>query len=298
MDKDIELLLTQCKDKWGQSDEKMNYFSSNLPRYLENLSPEMKDIILLLINYFDYYSHQLVNTYLKDLHNRTMEHENIDIGNSVFCVLKSQRGTINSSYEYLIEYRHLNGIGKYSIVPELNDIATKEYWGYIDNIILIDDFCGSGKTFVDYIEKNKNILIGKHIVYIVIHIMDAAVSKIEAYAKKNEISIEIVYEHKQSAAFSSSDELGMKRECFKEESLKMDFYNENDIFGFSKSESLVSFYNDTPNNTLGVFWKNTSKNNALFPRNNERKPAWMRFKSDKKQRNESDYAREKKKYNG
>ena len=96
MDKDIELLLTQCKDKWGQSDEKMNYFSSNLPRYLENLSPEMKDIILLLINYFDYYSHQLVNTYLKDLHNRTMEHQNIDIGNSVFCVLKSQRGTINS----------------------------------------------------------------------------------------------------------------------------------------------------------------------------------------------------------
>lgn len=90
----------------------------------------------------------------------------------------------------------------------------------------------------------------------------------------------------------------MKRECFKEESLKMDLYNENDIFGFSKSESLVSFYNDTPNNTLGVFWKNTSKNNALFPRNNERKPAWMRFKSDKKQRNESNYAREKKKYNG
>lgn len=90
----------------------------------------------------------------------------------------------------------------------------------------------------------------------------------------------------------------MKRKCFKEESQKLDLYKDNDIFGFLGVESLVSFFNDTPNNTLGVFWKNTSKNKALFPRNIEEKPAWMKFKENKKQRNTSNYSREKAKYNG
>ena len=212
-------------------------------------------------------------------------------------MLKSQRGTINSSYEYLIEYKHLNGIAKYSIVPELNDIA-QEYWENIDNVILVDDFCGSGKTFIDYVSKNLSLLTGKHIVYVVIHVMKEAVLKIQSYAENKKIAVDIIYEKSQNAAFSISDDISMKRECFKVESQKLDLCKDNDIFGFSDAESLVSFFNDTPNNTLGIFWKNTSKNKALFPRNIDDKPAWMRFKANKKQRSESNYYCKKEKYNG
>ena len=63
--------------------------------------------------------------------------------------------------------------------------------------------------------------------------------------------------------------------------------------GYSCTESLVAFFNDTPNNTLGIFWKNTDKNDALFPRNQEEKPAWMKFREDKKDRMKSNYARKK-----
>lgn len=42
----------------------------------------------------------------------------------------------------------------------------------IKNIVFIDDFCGTGKTFKDYIESVGKIVQGKHIYYLVIHIMD------------------------------------------------------------------------------------------------------------------------------
>lgn len=201
MENEIEELLIECKNRWGESDENINNFQKDLPLYLGKLSLQMREIILLLLNYFDYYSHKHVNTYLKELHHKLMQRENIDFGNSVFCVLKSQRGTINSSYEYLIEYRHLNGIAKYSIVPELNDIAQK-YWGNIDNVILIDDFCGSGKTFMDYVSKNINLLIGKYIVYIVIHIMEEAISKIQSYADEKKIIVDIIYKKSKCCVFN------------------------------------------------------------------------------------------------
>ena len=36
--------------------------------------------------------------------------------------------------------------------------------------------------------------------------------------------------------------------------------------GKYKSESLVSFYNDTPNNTIGLFWYDSDKYFSIFPR--------------------------------
>ena len=75
-------------------------------------------------------------------------------------------------------------------------------------------------------------------------------------------------------------------------------HKDMDIYGYSCTESLVAFFNDTPNNTLGIFWKNTDKNDALFPRNHEEKPAWMKFRENKKERMKSNYIRKKAGYRG
>ena len=60
--------------------------------------------------------------------------DNVNFDNSVFTILKSQRCTMNSSYEYLFEYKNLNQISKYSIVPDINDCIEKEY---IQNIVIL-----------------------------------------------------------------------------------------------------------------------------------------------------------------
>ena len=292
-----EKILSLCITRWNDSDEKIEAFKKKLPQYLEQLSPQMREILLKLLEYFDYYSHQIVNGYLKQLHTEVMSYENVELGNSVFCVLKSQRGTINSSYEYLIEYRHLNGISKYSIVPDLHDL-TSEYLDNIENMILIDDFCGSGKTFIDYLETNKKIFSGKHVIYIVIHMMKEALERIQEYAIENQMNIDVISSKSSEKAFSITDDLGEKRECFKVEAQKLGLRKDTDIYGYSCTESLVAFFNDTPNNTLGIFWKNTDKNDALFPRNQEEKPAWMKLKENRKHRMESNYVRKKAEYCG
>ncbi len=292
-----EKILSLCITRWNDSDEKIEAFKKKLPQYLEQLSPQMREILLKLLEYFDYYSHQIVNGYLRQLHTEVMSCENVELGNSVFCVLKSQRGTINSSYEYLIEYRHLNGISKYSIVPDLHDL-TSEYLDNIENMILIDDFCGSGKTFIDYLETNKEIFSGKHVIYIVIHMMKEALERIQEYAIENQMNIDVISSKNGEKAFSITDDLKAKRECFKVEAQKLGLRKDTDIYGYSCTESLVAFFNDTPNNTLGIFWKNTDKNDALFPRNQEEKPAWMKLKENRKHRMESNYVRKKAEYCG
>lgn len=288
MEKDI---LENCISRWGKKDDRIKYFSDNYDKYMGSLSPEMKEIIDNLLDHFDYYSHNEINKHLTKLHKKIMEIDDLDIDNSVFCVLKSQRCTINSSYEYLIEYRHLNDLSKYSIIPEMSDLVKGRYWDNIKNVIFIDDFCGSGKTFIDYIKNNIEYISHKNIIYAVIHIMESAIKAIEEYAEKNNLSILVVYENIKCAAFNISEELREKKENFQIESEAMDLHGDNDIFGFKKTEALLAFFNNTPNNTLGVFWKQTSKNNPLFPREQDTRPGWMKLKQEKKQRKESNYLR-------
>ena len=62
------------------------------------------------------------------------------------------------------------------------------------------------------------------------------------------------------------------------------------IFGFEAVASLVAFEYNTPNNTLGLFWKNYAEFIALFPRHKQ-KPTTLKTIQDKvkqrKQQNET-----------
>lgn len=287
-----ENIINDCITRWKTNDVndlKIMRFSNVCEEYVSSLSLEMKDVFIELLKGFDYYSHGNVNERLIELHNKIIMNDNVNFDNSVFTILKSQRCTMNSSYEYLFEYKNLNQISKYSIVPDINDCIEKEYIQNIECIILIDDFCGSGNTFIDYLNKYKEYIKNKKIIYVVIHIMDKAYDIINEYATRNNLDIIILYHNKKCAAFEMSDFLKMKRSVFKSESEKLNLNDDNIIFGFRGTESLIAFFNNTPNNTLGIFWKQTNKNNPLFPREKEEKPSWMKFKTERKQRNSSNY---------
>ena len=63
------------------------------------------------------------------------------------------------------------------------------------------------------------------------------------------------------------------------------------MLGYKNTEALVAFYNNTPNNTLPIFWTDVEDNKALFPRNDDEKPSWKMMKRDKELRSESNYLR-------
>ena len=287
MEEDIR---AYCISKWeaSSSDERIKQFTNNYPAFMENKSPEMKKCIELLLKEFEYYSHNIVNDELFCLHNDLLRKYHLDIDVSLFAVLQSQRSTYNSSYEYLGEYKAINSLSKYNVVPELSSWFNKEYWGNVENIVFVDDFCGSGKTFIDYIESIKEHIRDKNIYYVVIHMMSAAKDRINDYAKSNNIDVTVVTYHITDAAFSINDELEASRDLFKEESSDLGIKS-SEIFGFDNTESLVAFHENSPNNTLGLFIKDTSENVALFPREIDKKPSLMTIKNKKKKKQESNY---------
>ncbi len=293
-------LIDKCKLRWNvnNQDERIKTFEENLPAFLENFEGESLEVILCLLDKFDYYSHREINSRLIDLHHKVIEIEGFDIEKTVFCVLKTKSGKMNSSTEYVCEYGRLNGINKYSIIANIDDIE-EAAWEFIDRIVFIDDCCGSGQTFSDMLLSHLHVIKGKKIVYAVVHIMSDAIERIEKSIQENQLGVIYTYCRISEKAFDN-EELSLKRTIFEEASKKVGVVNrENDIYGYKKTEMLISYYNNTPNNTIGVFRKDTEFNKSIFPRRNDKKPGWLKeLQESKKKRKEMNYSRKVKDIHG
>ncbi len=294
---DIDTIKTSCLERWQNQDDRTKYFEEHLSNSIEHMSSEMQELFLEFLSRFDYYSHRNTNSYLTELHSIIMETEGVDTGNSIFSVLKSQKKNLNSSYEYLLEYKLMNDLSKYSCIPELTDLEEEDLEN-ISNIVLIDDFCGSGKTFIDFVDEYKEIIRNRRIIYAVIHCMEKAWDAIREYADKEKLDIQVISIHQEKAAFEQNEKLCDKREVFSQESAKLDLKKDTEVYGFDLTEALVAFYNDTPNNTLGVFWKDTEHNIAVFPRAKNQKPGWMKMAERKRRQKQQNYEKGKNKEDG
>lgn len=282
----IDSIIRYCNKYWDSpNDERTKHFKDVLPDFLSEFKKEEKPLIISLIKRIDYYSHSIVNESLIELHRMLIEDMQFNEDSSIYCVLKEQSGRINSSHEYLAAFRLLNGISKYIVYPDIKDASGD--LKYIENVILIDDYCGSGDTLINYVKKYSELLSNKKIVYAVVHAMEEAVDKIIDYSQESGIDIQMIYVFKSKRAFLTRQS---DRVRFKAASIRLGIRNEKkEIWGFEKTEALVSFYNNTPNNTLGVFWKDTKKNKPLFPRENDKRPSWYSMKKDQKSRSINNY---------
>lgn len=274
-----------CKKRWGiEQDQDVNF--QRYPEWLKAMPEELAVMVNSLMEGFDYYSHMTINKKLKALHEELQKLHSIEFDNTIYCMLPNQEGRINSGYEYLIEYKLINQISKHVVIPNLKEISEQDL-SNIKNIVFIDDFCGTGKTFKDYIESVGKIVQGKHIYYLVIHIMDKAISCIEKYGLDRNLDIHVLYQMRTPKAFEREFQLAKKRAEFRRLSIEYGLPQKN-VLGFNNTEALVAFYNNTPNNTLEIFWRNTENNNALFPRvDDERpidKPFYVKKFSEKKWR--------------
>jgi hypothetical protein len=159
---------------------------------------------------------------------------------------------------------------------------------YIENIVFVDDCCGSGKTIIDFLSNYKEELKNKKIFYLVIHVMKAALDKITSFSENTGMQISILYGVCTDKAFKRCENIAEKKTEFVQESVKLGI-PKADVLGFKNTEALMAFYNDTPNNTLGVFWKNGMGYTPLFPRENDDVPGWQKLKKEKEQRNRNNY---------
>ncbi|QHN65950.1 phosphoribosyltransferase-like protein [Bergeyella cardium] len=142
------------------------------------------------------------------------------------------------------------------------------------SLVIIDDFIGTGSSFVSFF--NEKILVHKEkfseIYFIGIAGMDFGVKEVKKY-----VSVRIPISNIFKKAFSSeASYFGYRnyskhREfCYKYGSKlvapKKSKSEKDNVLGYGNSQSLVSFSYGTPNNTLPIIWANKEDWIPLIPR--------------------------------
>lgn len=283
-----------CLEKWCNDeidlDDRLYEFENNFENWLEQIPEENRSTVLTLIENIEYYSHKCTNKWLKTLHQRLVEsNSNITDQNTIYVFIKSKYGKTNSSNDYWTEYKGINKLNSNTCITDM-DIIDDESWQYIDNIVFIDDFSGSGRSFIDELERSPNRYKEKNVFFITINIMLFAIKKINDYCKEKGINIVLLSAFNQEKAFKRDlfDDNSKAKAEIKTISEKFDI-PKKEIFGFRKGEALIVFYNNTPNNTLGVIRYNTKQYSSLFPRKDETIPDWAKMQREKIKRKNANY---------
>lgn len=303
---DKSKIFSHCLDRWSinESDKKIQYFQTNFDEWFSQIPGELQEITLQLLELFEYYPQEKINQYLYALRFRLDEKAMLNPNETLYTILPSKSGILNSSSDYLYTYRQLHEISKYNIVLNLETYITSKPDKYkiIKNIVIVDDYCGSGKSLENFVKHYSNHLCNKHIYYVITYLMLESLPKIVDISKKANIDIDVIYINTGKKAFDNnkfSDKKEELRFIVRDNSKKLKI-NSKYHLGKYGSESLVAFYNDTPNNTIGLFWCDSSEYFSIFPREFEnteglKRPTPQNLKLQKALRNVQNYSSAKRK---
>ncbi len=297
MDKTLESIVEECLKKWNGDetlDERLSYFYENFETWISQIPSKYHSVVLTLVQNLEYYSHKTTNQWLEELHRQLVGKSNVTEDNTIYVFIKSKYGKTNSSNDYWTEYKLINRINK-NICIENMDLLEEEDFQYIDNIVFIDDFSGSGRSFIDELKKHPERYKNKSIYFIVINAMYKALEEIKKYADENEMEVVVLSAFKQEKAFERS--LFDNDDNAKNMIVKMSKdlqIPKDDRLGFDKSQALIAFYNNTPNNTLGFIRYDTEDYKSIFPRKDEYVPEWMRMRRERLRRKQTNYNNAKK----
>ncbi|MDM1067356.1 phosphoribosyltransferase-like protein [Myroides odoratimimus] len=243
-------------------------------KWLENFEPSDWRKALIVLNSFEYFSTMDVikefNSYLyeiiKDLNN----------DNPIYVLPVGYAGKSGLAMVYYLKKTNAFSSNKVKILTEENfDILNNN-----DNIILVDDFSGSGETISNFYLKIKDKLPKNHTVCV---LTVAYLNKAKNHLDKINISI---YGNFRNQAFSPRGSVfgyypkmkAIREFCFKYGNI---IYKEDDYkkkksrqhpLGFSNSQALIGFEHAVPNNTISIIWSDKkrydNKGNwfPIFPR--------------------------------
>lgn len=290
---DVQAIKEICKNKWSSEfeiDKRTQAALDKFDIWISQIPDKYKELSLILIQNLEYYPQKLTTKLLMELHSKLIELPTISDDNTIYAYIKSKDGKTNSSDEYWTMYKLFNDLNREICYENINAIKDWQ-WSHVENIVFIDDFSGTGQSFIKELQKSEDRYCGKNICFITICIMEDAIQKIKDYSQKKNINIVPIYSYMQKKTFT--------RDLFKDNMnaknllLMLTAYlkipKQESPLGFNESESLVAFHNNTPNNTLPVIRYDTKEYTSLFPRRHDRKPSWDSMKLGKRRRKTANY---------
>jgi hypothetical protein len=142
--------------------------------------------------------------------------------------------------------------------------------GLYENMILMDDYSGSGETFVGALEcimnainNEKNTIKLKKIYLSAIRYSKVAIEKIEQAKSNYNFEVEFIKLNTEYTGYEINQD---EQDTF--EQLNNDIYIKEEYKrGYAQCKDLYSTVYSTPNNTYGMFWYGGKYSTNLFDRN-------------------------------
>ncbi|KAA1179701.1 hypothetical protein [Paenibacillus sp. B2(2019)] len=260
---------------------------------------DVGNILLIMLSDYHYYSRLNIEKIFTNFHSYLVPR--IREPYTIYSPISSEKDVtrMNSSYFYLQKFLEINGLSNdqainlSSLYLEVNNKHLRKkvnYYDekrcaltqqekelkktysklkYIDTVVFIDDFSGTGDTIRSFLKNAAEMVKEKQVIVFVIHITEKAKQAIHnAFQQFGYINAYLKYEKKSNGYFEKNKDLVDERNKllrFEQEILKSEH-----PLGFKESEALVTFYRNCPNNTISSYWWNeNSEWQALFQRKNK-----------------------------
>lgn len=303
-----EKYLSVEKDAYSNDKEHDSYigsdiFSSQVNEWLQSFPYEDINIFLNLLGHYTYltrreYSHKI--SILSEEISKKLHDMGIAFKDTVFITIPSPQGIKSGGDEirsYLNTINICRGINNNQIVCSEELISSKIFKDK-QAVIFIDDLIGSGKTILasinsilDYFRKNSINTSQFQLFFAGIYVNKSASSNITKYFKKLNIQVKPIYMElpqkllKGDVIFDSKEYKHVIEVIKKYEKL-IDSYQAKTStktydMGFDKCKLTISFYYNTPNNTLCNFWEYSDIHTPLFERRSQVRPSINNLKTRK-----------------
>lgn len=284
-----KLIVDKLIEEFGEE----LYFKDFLNKYsswLLNVTSEEQVIFNKLLGKLKFYSKSKIKSLLKKkLFDLKSKYQNFEYTNIVPMVSADRR--YNGSYELIASIKEIDreeAFQNNELIPYKETIImdTEYIDKDSDNVIIIDDICGTGETLDKFLKKNSKYFIGKNIIVLFLVATNLSITNFENIIKKyKQFTLNIDYCDEEDK-LSNHDYL-TDEELILLCKLETSLWNpaSNNIMGYKNSQLLIGFSHNIPNNTISSLW--------YYPELGKRKkwnPLFRRYtKQSKKGRNRQNY---------
>lgn len=264
-------------------------------------NPEVKEIIFnCLKDDYLYYSEKHIAAILKAFHEKLSKDlldKGVSISDCCFIDILNKRTEKNNSSNVLVNQylnenylpnnysKHFSTMVNIELKNERHNNGSKNYSYYTEDIykiekeneiavirsvlkdkkylIMIDDYSGTGSTIKDFIKILKKYIPSDiQLIVFCIHITEGAQKTLMDFFNQEAIKCHIYAYHTSPKYFHKDDKSKHLVKKFEEDYVKP---NSKYILGFRETQSVLTTYRNTPNNTLSLFWSESIDNNGWRP---------------------------------
>ncbi len=268
-------------------------FEIRIDNWLKLFDEKDHPMLLSLLSNFYYYSENKIKTKTKELYEKFKSEFSEFCEDIIYTKIIKEYGTSYSDIVFNAFWLENNL--KDDSEPNFLDLIKEAELESIPRVVaVVDDYSGSGQTFIKNINKilsANHAASSTHFAFLVLHITEEAIREINKFSVDTGVKITVVFLDRTDKTFNDdylykSAEAKMLKKQYGD-LYKKHYKNQDFIFGFQEIESLVAFQYNTPNNTLGLFWQDMLGFSALFPRHRKKRTTLMKLQSDVKKRKDA-----------